>query len=66
VLEVARATGTVCEALEKELAHVTRENAELKTEQAQLEAALAGVRLTLATGGRKAILDLPTPLPQVN
>jgi hypothetical protein len=36
-----KATSTLCEALENELAHVTRENTELKTKQAQLETALA-------------------------
>jgi PAS domain-containing protein len=67
VLEVARATGTVCEALENELAHVTRENTELKTRQAQLEAALADLRLAVTErSDRKAMLDLPNPLSSVN
>jgi hypothetical protein len=35
--ELARATSTAADAFEKELARVTKENAELKTKQAQLE-----------------------------
>jgi hypothetical protein len=57
VLEVARATGTVCEALENELAHVTRENTELKIRQAQLEAVLADLRLALTGGVSVPIVD---------
>jgi len=64
VLEVVRCMITACEGLE--LARVTRENLELKTKQLNLEAALAELRLSLATDDRKAIRDLPNPLTRVN
>ena len=38
----------------------------LKTKQSQLETALAELRVTLATGDRKTILDLPNSLTRVN
>jgi|SRR6516162_7595168 hypothetical protein len=66
VLEVVRCMITACEGLENELARVTRENLELKTKQLNLEAALAELRLSLATDDRKAIRDLPNPLTRVN
>jgi septal ring factor EnvC (AmiA/AmiB activator) len=62
--ELARATSTAADAFENELARVTKENAELKTKQVQLEAALAELRLTLAERAGKP-LDLK-PLARVN
>jgi len=47
------------------LSHI-KANILLKTKQAQLETALAELRVTLATGDRKTILDLPNSLTRVN
>jgi len=66
LLEVVKCCITATEGLENELARVTAENADLKLKQTQLETALAELRLALATGDRKAILDLPNPLARVN
>jgi hypothetical protein len=65
VLQLAEACNALADALEHELAHVTRENIELKEKQVQLESALAALQLTLATERGKAI-DLPNPLRSVN
>ena len=61
VLEVARATGTVCEALENELARVTRENTELKLAQAKLETRLAELQLNAAPDRSNSVIDLSPP-----
>ncbi|MGV7215034.1 hypothetical protein [Bradyrhizobium sp. UFLA05-112] len=69
VLELARATNAVIEALEVELSRATSENRELKLAQARLETRLAELQLKIseATVPERSskIIDLP-PLPRVN
>ena len=55
VLEVVRCMITACEGLENELRRVTAENNELRAKQAQLEIALAELRLVLAERAGKVI-----------
>ncbi|CCE11559.1 hypothetical protein BRAS3843_720019 [Bradyrhizobium sp. STM 3843] len=66
VLGLARATNTVIEALEGELAHVTSENRELKLSRTRLETRLAELQLKVtenaASDRGNKILDLPNPL----
>ncbi|TGN74455.1 hypothetical protein EOW77_0033745 [Bradyrhizobium yuanmingense] len=65
LVELARATSTVADALEHELSRVTRENLELKTALAKTEARLTELELRLVSAG--AVVDLPSlPLGQVN
>jgi hypothetical protein len=61
VAELAKACAIATDALEHELAHVTRENLELKAALAKTETKLAELELALVSTG--AVIDLP-PLPR--
>jgi len=62
---LAEASNAALNALENEIARTTRENVDLKGKLAEVQTALADLRLSRLETTGKAIVDLPNPLRRV-